>query len=66
MSVPYHARGLWRSEEVLEPYSYELLCVCWELNLGPLQKQWALLTTEPSFLVLFSDFWIKVYLALYL
>jgi hypothetical protein len=27
---------------------YELPCECWELNLGPLEKQPALLTTEPS------------------
>jgi hypothetical protein len=28
--------------------SYELLCVCWELNLGPLEEQPILLAAEPS------------------
>jgi len=28
--------------------SYELPCGCWELNLGPLEEQPVLLTTEPS------------------
>jgi hypothetical protein len=27
----------------------ELLCGCWELDLGPLQDQPELLTTEPTF-----------------
>ena len=27
----------------------ESLCRCWELNPGPLQGQWVLFTTEPSF-----------------
>lgn len=27
-----------------------LLCGCWDLNLGPLEEQTVLLTTEPSFL----------------
>lgn len=48
-----------------QSYSSELLCGCWELSLGPLQEQQVLLTTEPSFLVLFSDFELT-YLALYL
>ena len=29
--------------------SYELPCKCWQLNLGPLEEQPVLLTTEPSF-----------------
>jgi hypothetical protein len=29
--------------------SFEWQCGCWELNLGLLQEQQALLTTEPSF-----------------
>ena len=28
--------------------SYNLPCGCWELNLGPLEEQSVLLTTEPS------------------
>ena len=28
--------------------SCDLLCGCWELNLGPLEEQQAFLTTEPS------------------
>jgi hypothetical protein len=37
--------------KVLDPEvtdSCELLCGCWELNLGPLEVQSVLLTTEPS------------------
>ena len=28
--------------------SFELLCGCWKLNSGPLEKQSVLITTEPS------------------
>ena len=34
--------------------SCELLCGCWELNLGPLEEQPVLLTAEPSLSVLDS------------
>lgn len=34
---------------VIETDGHELLCKCWELDLGPLQKQWDLLPAE-SFL----------------
>ena len=38
----------WVSGPPERNYSYELPCGCWELNLGPLEEQPVLLTTEPS------------------
>jgi hypothetical protein len=29
--------------------SYQVPCVCWELNLGPSKDQWVCLVTDPSF-----------------
>ena len=42
--------------------SYELLCGCWELNLGPLEEPLVLLTTEPSLqphcILFMAPFWL--------
>lgn len=37
-----------RSAVTVVTDNYELLCGCWEVNLGPLAKQPGLLTPEPS------------------
>ena len=36
----------------LELESCELPCGCWELNLGPLEEQLELFTTEPSLIII--------------
>jgi hypothetical protein len=38
----------------------ELPCVCWDLNSGPSEEQWVLLTTEPSLQSKNKNFKIKI------
>ena len=46
----------YKSSRTGVPDSCELPCGCWELNLGPLEKQPVLLTTEPLLQLPFLDF----------
>ena len=47
MCMPYAIGGQKRALGFLELGGSELPCRCWGLNLGPLEEQSVLLTTEP-------------------
>lgn len=42
-------KGHWISWSWNCRWLWVILCVCWEMNLGPLQVKQVLLTAEPSF-----------------